>query len=324
MADKPKIQATYLDGLFSVETVDASGELVKIDGVDISNVAEGRCWVNWEHLQKENDDDKRQHVPGSEIVGKVIYAKKLFTEDDCENERQRYYWDLFKLPMIYGIIRLFNAQEGHESAKHIAATIRDSVENEEPLTIGYSIEGNNLGREKNVITKALLKAVAITLAACNKASVMAVLRDEYLGIDEKEDPEVLKNEIQVSKFKSCFSKVEIVYSPTMLKALEAGSYDAAPSQLTQGAALQSENLGRSRKKKFRIKVLSALSAWDGEQDVRKFIKAALPDVSEEFLQHFKDVVDDHVLNIKKSEHNSLNVVLDELEVELNAYKRLFE
>lgn len=84
------------------------------------------------------------------------------------------------------------------------------------------------------------------------------------------------------------------YTPAMLKALSAGSTNAAPGTLTGGAALQVED------RTLKAQLHAAYRDWNRVSDFRKFLKTRLPEASEEFLNHFADIVDNHVLKLKKA------------------------
>jgi hypothetical protein len=91
-------------------------------------------------------------------------AKKIYKRDDCENDRQRKYWDEVKLPFIYGICRLYDGA-GHEEAKRIAAIIRDHAANNEPIVCRYSVEGATLNKEDNRLLESVVRRVAVTVKA---------------------------------------------------------------------------------------------------------------------------------------------------------------
>src|ERR1700677_152549 len=161
--DNSSIKSMVLDGIFASEAIDSSGEQLSIDGADISQLIENGS-VNYEHLQP--DKNKNQ---GQEMVGRVIYAKKIFEAKDCDNDRQLEYWDKVKLPFIYGIARLSDGA-GHESARALAATIRDHYAHNEPLMLRWSIEGTTLEKDKstNTITSCIARRVALTARPCNR------------------------------------------------------------------------------------------------------------------------------------------------------------
>jgi len=287
--EKPMIIA----GIAASQAIDSSAEVLDVEGCDITSLKEGKGYLNWEHLQKDND----KSVPGSEIVGKIIFAKKIFSAKDCEDELQEHFWGQAKTPFIYIVGRLFNAQPGHASSKHIAGIIRDAIQHKEDLVIGFSIEGSTLKRNGNKLTHCVAKNCAVTLQPCNKTAKFVVVSDPYLNIDG--DVQIKKTELT-----PVFAKIghhSMVYDQNLLKTLAAGSTDVAPSSSIQGPALQVEGLARKEtKKKIRHKLLSALYKWDGSKNIRDLIRAEMPEVSEDFLDHFDKVVENKQVKLKKN------------------------
>jgi hypothetical protein len=73
----------------------------------------------------------------------------------------------------------------------------------------------------------------------------------------------------------------------MRKALEAGSYNAAPSALVGGAALQREDSS------LRNRAKATLRDWDRISPFRDFLKARMPEADPEFVRRFADMVEVH-------------------------------
>ena len=80
-----------IDGVFASEALDSSGEVLDVKGADISTMQEGNGFCNYEH----NGADGKGN--GNEIVGKIVYVKKIFTPEDCEDERQHLLYVLVHL-----------------------------------------------------------------------------------------------------------------------------------------------------------------------------------------------------------------------------------
>ena len=76
------------------------------------------------------------------------------------------------------------------------------------------------------------------------------------------------------------------------KTLTGGNYDVAPSALSGGAALQ---ISSSMKNKIK----AAVRDWDRTRPLAEVIKAALPEVSDEYLDYFTNQAQD--LSLKKGE-----------------------
>jgi len=316
-----------LDGVATSEAIDSSGELLELKGLDISDFTEGRAVLNTEH---RGDD-----APGYsylDIIGRIIYAKKLYKRDDCENDRQRKYWDDVRLPYLYIKCELFDSDEDgdHAAAKAAAAMIRHYTRRGLPVLIRYSVEGSTLVMEDKVIKAAIARRCAATIKPANKTCNSGILEDSY---ETPEKPEkkgkdalggadgiggFLEESTEVTKFErpdatplgksvlmACNPEVEAVddFVETatafvdLAKTLEAGSYNAAPSTLTGGAALQREDLGQHARLVTICKV--ALRDYDKDKHgpFRKHLKKMLEDegmheVSDEFLDTFEELAEE--------------------------------
>jgi hypothetical protein len=292
-----------LDGVFASEAIDSSGEILSIKGLDITDFDEGKGLANYEHQEEVEDEeskkkDKRPH--GEEIVGKVVYAKKIYNEDDCTNDRERLFWKRTKLPLLYGVVRLYDAA-GHDGAKALAASVRDSVANEEPIMVGFSIEGTTLDKKGNTLKETIARKVALTTKPCNKQAVSGILADPHAPDGFSKNPERAKTYFKSQdplrqRLGGSFEE----YTVDMLKAMTAGSYNTSPGSLTGGAALQVED------RTLKSMALAAKRDWDKSGKFKDYLKSVLEkanlgDVSEEFLNHYSDMVEASHYRVKKSE-----------------------
>jgi len=284
-----------LDGVFASEAIDSSGEILSIKGMDISTFEEGKGLANYEHKDSSGDSN------GQEIVGKVVYVRKVFNEDDCLDDRQKLFWKRTKVPFLYGVVRLYDGA-GHDGAKALAASIRDSVAHEEPIIVGFSIEGATLERDGNKLKSTIGRLVALTTKPCNKQAVSGILADPNAPEGYSTNPEnartTLKSITDPLNMRLGGSLTE--YGTEMLKALTAGSYGGPPSTLTGGAALQRED------KTLKAMAKAAARDWPKTGKFREFLKsyltkAELGDVSDEFLDHYSDLVESKYYRVKKAE-----------------------
>lgn len=325
--DRPQIKDSldmHLEGVFSSEVVDSSGEIVKIDGMDISTFEAGEGTANVEHVGVHDG-------LGKETVGKVIYVKKIFSRGDCEDESQRFFFDLVKgKPFLYGIVRLFDGS-GHAEAQRLAAQIRDYNAHKELILVRFSIEGSTLSKKGNVVEESFAKKVALTITPANKVCNTRLLTDpnapsgfEKMVKSILEDPtlhkigvspDLLYNPILgVGKDISLGGLFKTAIRDLILaKALTAGNMDVAPSARTGGAALQ----GSSISKKYAGTVLATArdyrDDWDRDKFKKKlkesFTKAELPDVSDEYLEHFTSMAEDWKVKKSTPESSSLSRLL---------------
>lgn len=282
-----------LDGILGSEAVDSSGESLSVSGADISDVDKGTCILNWEHAKETKG--------AAATVGKVIYARKIYSTKDCETERQREYWDRIKLPFIYGICRLYDGA-GHDEAKRAAAMIRDDTANGELVVCRFSVEGNTLDQKDGKLKETVVRRVAMTLKPCNRTAQSGLLEDpnapagydkELVGAAKalsvlngaaKAEGDLLYQRLGGSFEVECNPIVD----DDLSKALEAGSGDAAPSALAGGAALAASGLPSKRG------AMSVLHSYRGpfeRASFRAFAKMSMPEVSDDFLDHFTDLAE---------------------------------
>lgn len=306
-----------IDGVFASQATDSSGEVLDVEGCDISTLDKDGV-ANYEHKE---GDKKGSGNNGEEIVGKIIYASKVFGEKDCENERQREYWDKVRVPFIYGMVRLYDGA-GHEGAKALAAQIRDHHANGEPILVRFSIEGSTLDRDpadKLHLLTSVARRVALTLKPCNRTCVSGVVEDPRApeGFDKKPAKEEVadllsglvekgerlphpsytklggSHEFEADPLVSddVLAKLRTIAKAKLLKALCAGSTGAAPGSLTQGSALQREDRG------LKARAVAAVRDYGKKRfdkaEFRAFAKARLPEADDSFLDHFTDVAEDY-------------------------------
>lgn len=274
-----------IDGVFASEAIDSSGEILDVKGCDISDLESGTGVLNYEHR-----GDDAAGASFNDIIGRIVFCKKIYGADDCTDERQLMYWQRIQLPLIYGICRLFDGS-GHPGAIAAAAMIRDYQKNGEPLLIRYSIEGTTLSKDKssNRLTESVARRVAATIKPCNKSCHSGLLSDpnDPASVTKKEHPH--------PNFTPLGGSMELETSPvldnpeTIRKALAAGSYGGAPSTLTGGSALQVEDRG------LRNKLKAAVRDWDRKSPFKKFLKHRMPEASDEFVDRFSDLVHDYTV-----------------------------
>ena len=100
-----KKRGTFIHGIGASEHLDSSGERIVVEGIDITSLIGDGCF-NYEHKSEE----------ASQIVGKILEAKKILKRSDCENESHEYFWDKVKMPYLYIAGELFDAVD-HSGAK---------------------------------------------------------------------------------------------------------------------------------------------------------------------------------------------------------------
>src|SRR5271166_1414412 len=108
--------STFIDGVGQCQVIDKSGELVDLKGHDISSLSKTGTF-NWEH---------QSNTPAT-LVGKILKAKKIFSKDDCENDRELHYWNKCKTPYLYMMGELLD--DYTSSAKECAGQMKYSKDN---------------------------------------------------------------------------------------------------------------------------------------------------------------------------------------------------
>lgn len=309
-----------IDGIFASEAIDSSGEILDVEGADITDFEDGKGVLNFEH----RGDDAPGASP-NDIVGRIVYAKKIHKETDCTTDRERKYWKQIDLPFIYGIIRLHDGA-GHPGAIAAAAHFRDYAANKEEALGRFSIEGSTLARgdgsESNRLTHTVCRRVAYTFKPCNKSADSGMMIDPNApaGFDKKMATketdklarlsEISKKERQHPGYTTIgqgpeFTKHDILSADDLTKTTVAGSYNAAPGSLSGGAALQVEDAGL-RKRKMINMAKAAVRDWDGRGSFKPFLKNRLPDADPTFVDKFADMVDDYKLKKKEPQVDEEN------------------
>lgn len=313
--DKKTPKGLVIDGVIGSEAIDSSGEILVVEGVDLSSLeTEDGIPLNYEHRSSKDEG-----ASYNDIIGRCISAKKIYKREDCANDRERMYWDRVKVPFIYGVFELFDA-EGHPNAVAAAAIIRHYHRRNLPITIRYSIEGSTLKKEGNRLVKTVCRAVASTIKPCNKTAFSGVLEDPQEESGEEEDilatlkfehPERQKisnveldlnpllEDAQMTKEEAAAKLAEMVY---LSKTLTAGNYNAAPSTLTGGAALAREDRGIGF---YKAQFLAAVRDWDRTGSFRDFLKSRMPECDDEYIDYFVDLVDDYT--VKKARELEANL-----------------
>ena len=288
-----------IDGIAASQHLDSSGELLHISGHDISDLAEGRGQLNWEHKSDSPED----------IIGQVIFAKKILKKEDCDTKRQEMFWDKVKGPFVYIIGELFDGED-HPGAVACAAMLRYCKKRKIPMVAGFSIEGSTLERQGHELKRSIGRRVAVTLRPCNKSAISDIYEGDDIiktmgwdvspsyqtvEVDDVIFSDTVKTEAPLDTIKSAIIALQ--------KTLTAGNYNSAPSTLTQGSALQIEHIQGKKTQGLnenrRKKLSEILSKWNGKTPLRSILKAALPDVSDDYLEHFEQVAND--IKLKKTE-----------------------
>lgn len=291
---------TILRGIFSAETPDKSGEVVRIDGIDLSTIEENKGLVNSEH---DNSFTK--------TVGKILNAKKIFKESDCKDEfEKKAFESVNRVPLLVGTIELFDGPEDHDEARAIAKIAKYSKRKNEPLLLGFSVEGGILERSGPIIKKSVVRKVAITSGPCNEAAraelVSEMTKSEVAVFDKISKQEKSKDVLSTGSVLEVNDENQINQTVnsikarlgSLVKALEAG-FASATVPLTQGAALQRQNLKGSKASTAK-KLLNEETSLPGEETTKEAAPetSGLKEINEDKAEKVDDKKEDAKIKFK--------------------------
>lgn len=216
-------------GLASTEDIDAQNEVIVQKGLDISHLESGLGLFNYDHLRGPEN-----------VVGQITTATQksegLFVEGYLFKEQPK-------------------AQAIHNIMK--------SLDKSNNRRLKMSIEGKVLKRKGNKILKAKVMNVALTLNPINGNTYAEFAKSFAAANDMTEDTKVSMSAGEESVLSSSdtdsslssnmekgFIDLELRLEKieNIIKSLATGNYNAAPSTLTQGAALSQESLDKKKKK----------------------------------------------------------------------------
>lgn len=186
--------STYVHGIGASENIDSSGEIVSISGLDISSLDKDGV-LNWEHKSDQP----------AQVVGKILKARKIFSDADCEDEHQLYFWNRCKVPYLYVMGEL--TDDYTDSAREVAGKFRYDQDrkhqNERPM-MNFSVEGSKISKEGIVVSRSIARKITITILPCNKAAVAEMVsidpaKPKKNAIDELFKTEAVEIEVLIPK-----------------------------------------------------------------------------------------------------------------------------
>lgn len=155
-----------IQGIGASSHLDSSGEILEVSGANIDDLHSGGAVLNWEHSDSSEDQ-----------IGIITYAKKIFTEADCDLPVQKKYLAKLKKPFIYFTAQLLD-DDGNVGAIAVASMVRYCIKNNIPLNIGFSVQGSTLDRDINILKQSLIRKISATLKPCNKTCIAEALDPE--------------------------------------------------------------------------------------------------------------------------------------------------
>jgi len=185
MAKKP----LEIDACAGSQLRDTQGEMLSVEGADISDLQAGKG--RW------NDNHGKGFFNS---IGRITGAKKIFKAEDCDDDRQRYYWDKVKAPYIYVKGYLYS-DEDHPNAKAAAAILRNIHKSDTPLKLKASVEGGVLSRglaDPALLARTKIHSVALTFTPANNATLVEPLSMEK-SLDEASDMQLMKSVMHLAE-----------------------------------------------------------------------------------------------------------------------------
>lgn len=184
-----KRKKLQIDACIGSQLRDTQGETLSVEGADISalEAGEGR----W------NDNHGKGFFNS---LGRVTDAKKIFKREDCENDRQEYYWDKVKSPYIYAKGYLYT-DEDHSNAKACAAILRNIHKTDAPLKIKASVEGGVVARglkDPSLLARTKIHSVALTFTPANNATLVEPLNLQKSD-NEAADMQLIKSVMHLAQ-----------------------------------------------------------------------------------------------------------------------------
>lgn len=186
MARKP----LEIDMIAGSQIRDTQGEVLSIEGADISDLVNGNGRLNDNHGKGFFNS-----------IGRITYAKKIFKLEDCEDDRQRYYWEKVKAPYIYVRGYLYD-DEDHPNARAAAAILRNIHKANAPLHIKASVEGGVITRsisDPRLLARTKIHSVALTFTPANNNTLVEPLNLDKSKINEEADMLLIKSVMHLAQ-----------------------------------------------------------------------------------------------------------------------------
>ena len=229
------------DTCASTDAIDSQGERLNIEGCDISTLETG--------MGRVCDNHGKSFV---HAIGRVVGAKKIFKAEDCDDDRQKMYWDKVKKPYIYVKGELYDSED-HPNAKATAAILRHLSKAGAPLSVRASVEGSVLARkEGGILDRTKVHSIALTFTPANKETLVMPISLEKS--DDSVDWETLSKSVTIAADAPSFIErdfmsqklvdatnaiVALVRKVSELKKALSAGYAASsnPSSLVGGSVL---------------------------------------------------------------------------------------
>ena len=179
-----------IDMIAGSQLRDTQGEMLSVEGADISELDAGRGRLNDNHGKGFFNS-----------IGKITSAKKIFGPEDFTDPRHEYYWNKVKAPYIYVKGRLYN-DEDHPNARAAAAIMRNIHKSDCPLKIKASVEGGVRARglkDPSLLARTKIHSVALTFTPANNATLCEPVGLAKNAGNFEEDMQLIKSVIHLAQ-----------------------------------------------------------------------------------------------------------------------------
>jgi len=186
MAKKP----LEIDMCSGSQLRDTQGEMLSVEGADIGELEAGRGRLNDNHGKGFFNS-----------IGRITAAKKIFKEEDCDDDRHRYYWNKVKAPYVYVRGYLYD-DEDHPNAKAAAAILRNVHKTDCPLKLKASVEGGVVARgisDPTLLARTKIHSVALTFTPANVTTLVEPLNLDKSQYDAEADMELIKSVMHLAE-----------------------------------------------------------------------------------------------------------------------------
>lgn len=186
MAKKP----LEIDMIAGSQLRDTQGEMLSVEGADISELQAGRGRLNDNHGKGFFN-----------AIGRVTGAKKIFKSEDCSSPREQYYWDKVKAPFIYVKGYLYD-DEDHPNARAAAAILRNIHKADTPLMMKASVEGGVVARgisDPSLLARTKIHSVALTFTPANNNTLVEPISLKKSDHDEAADMLLIKSVMHLAE-----------------------------------------------------------------------------------------------------------------------------
>jgi hypothetical protein len=180
-------KGVIFEGVAGTGDRDIQNEILDIAGADITDLKEGRGFLDSEHALNRRNVPMAQGGSFAHLVGRVVDANKIMNVRDCRTEKQMQAWDRRRKPFIWVTGELWDGH-GHAEADSIASIYKFYQAKGEEPPIKLSVEGRTLEKDKQtgVLKRTQIRGIAMTVHPANRAThteVVSMLKNAGFSSD---------------------------------------------------------------------------------------------------------------------------------------------